>query len=76
MKNITQDMQYTSYVARSYVKITVGGNQIVVYSDVSTPFSANSIYTAAKDIMMAQGQQAPTWFPAKDHFDDGIIELD
>ncbi len=75
VKNVTKEQLNTAYIARSYVKITVGGNEQVVYSDTSVSFTPQSIYQKASDILVAGGGTAPIWFPKRDHTDDGYVDL-
>ena len=75
VKNVTLQNKDARFIARSYVKVKVGDVTQIVYSEVSTAFSPQSVYDQTVKVLQAQGKPAPTWF-RRDKFDDGIIELE
>ncbi|MBE6778219.1 MAG: hypothetical protein E7541_02415 [Ruminococcaceae bacterium] len=75
VKNVTMKMLNTAYIARSYVKIEVDGEEHVVYSDTSASFTPQKLYDATVAVLAAQGKPAPRWF-TNPSIDDGVVELD
>lgn len=58
VKGVSAEMVNTQFVARSYMKILVGGEEVLIYSKVSAAFTPQSIYDKA----CAQSGTAYTWF--------------